>query len=100
MSSTQTSPPGGTYELGERTVARIGFGAMQLSGPGGRAAPSRPDAIAVLRRAVGLGVNHFDTADFYGAGKVNELIRSALAPYAADLVLSTRSARRRTRRAG
>ncbi len=90
MSSTQTSPPGGTYELGERTVARIGFGAMQLSGPGGRAAPSRPDAIAVLRRAVGLGVNHFDTADFYGAGKVNELIRSALAPYAADLVLSTK----------
>jgi pyridoxine 4-dehydrogenase len=79
--------PGGTFELAGRCVARIGFGAMQLPGVGGRPAPPRELAISVLRRAVELGVNHIDTAHFYGDGLANELIREALAPYPDDLVL-------------
>jgi pyridoxine 4-dehydrogenase len=79
--------PGGTAELAGRTVARIGFGAMQLSGVRDRPAPPREVAIAVLRRAVELGVNHIDTAQFYGDGVANALIREALAPYPEQLVL-------------
>jgi len=79
--------PGGTGVLAGRAVARVGFGAMQLSGPGGRAAPAVRTAIAVLRRAADLGVNHIDTAHFYGAGRANELIRAALSPYPDGLVL-------------
>ena len=79
--------PGGTFELAGRTVARIGFGAMQLPGVAGRPAPPREIAISVLRRAVELGVNHIDTAQFYGDGLANELIREALTPYPDDLVL-------------
>ena len=79
--------PGGTFELAGRTVARVGFGAMQLPGVRDRPAPPREVAIAVLRRAVELGVNHIDTAQFYGDGVANELIREALAPYPDDLVL-------------
>jgi aryl-alcohol dehydrogenase-like predicted oxidoreductase len=68
-------------------VARIGFGAMQLPGPGVSGPPrDRDTALAVLRRAVELGVNHIDRAQFYGPDVANELIRSALAPYPADLV--------------
>jgi len=85
--ATQARPPGGTFPLAGHSVARIGFGAMQLAGPGQRAAPTRDDALAVLRRAVELGVRHVDTAEFYGAGLANELIRSALHPYADGLVL-------------
>jgi pyridoxine 4-dehydrogenase len=73
--------PGGTARLGGDTVARIGFGAMQLEHP----AAGRDQAAAVLRRAVEAGVNHLDTARFYGS--VNTLIRDALAPYPDDLVL-------------
>jgi len=73
--------PGGTAELAGRPVARIGFGVMQLE----RSALDRDAALAILRRAVGAGVNHLDTAQFYGA--CNELIRAALAPYDDDLVL-------------
>lgn len=69
-------------------VARIGFGAMQLPGPGVWGPPrDREAALSVLRRAVELGVNHIDTAQFYGAGVANELIHAALHPYPADLVL-------------
>jgi pyridoxine 4-dehydrogenase len=76
-----TPTPGGLAPLAGRTVARIGFGAMQLEQ---RAVP-RDAAVAVLRQAVRAGVNHIDTAQFYGEG--NAFIRAALAPYAADLVL-------------
>ena len=69
-------------------VARIGFGAMQLPGPGvWGLPPDRDTALAVLRRAVDLGVNHIDTAQYYGPGVSNELIRAALHPYPEDLVL-------------
>ncbi len=79
--------PGGTFELAGRTVARIGFGAMQLPGVRDRPAPARAVALSVLRRAVELGVNHIDTAQFYGDGVANQLIRDALTPYPDDLVL-------------
>lgn len=73
--------PGGTGRLGTATVARMGYGAMQL------VEPSPDDAAAVLRRAVELGVNHIDTASFYGPGEVNRRIRAALAPFPDDLVI-------------
>ena len=80
--------PGGTALLAGRPVARIGFGAMQLTGPGAWGPPrDRPTALAVLRSAVELGVNHIDTAQFYGPAVANELIQAALHPYPADLVL-------------
>jgi pyridoxine 4-dehydrogenase len=80
--------PGGTAKLAGREVARIGFGAMQLPGPGVWGPPrDRDTALAVLRRAVELGVNHIDTAQFYGDGVANELIRAALHPYPENLVL-------------
>ena len=75
--------PGGTVELAGRPVARIGFGVMQLE----RSGADKNAALAILRQAVGAGVNHLDTAQFYGA--CNELIRAALAPYDDDLVLAT-----------
>lgn len=75
-----TSHPGGTGTLGAHTVARIGYGAMQRRGSAG-------DAIALLRRAAELGVNHIDTASFYAEGEVNRTIRAALSPYPEDLVL-------------
>lgn len=81
-------PPGGAAALAGRQVARIGFGAMQLPGPRvWGPPPDRDMALAVLRRAVELGVNHIDTAHYYGAGVANELIRTALHPYPEDLVL-------------
>jgi pyridoxine 4-dehydrogenase len=76
--------PGGTAKLAGRSVARIGFGAMQLARPG----MARDAALAVLRQAVGAGVNHIDAAHFYGS--TNALIRDALAPYPGDLVLVTK----------
>lgn len=69
-----------TWQLGDVAVGRLGFGAMRLTDP--------DQAIAVLRRAVELGVNHLDTAAFYGSA--NELIRAALAPYPAELVIATK----------
>ena len=76
------------FPLGEFTVNRIGFGAMQLPGPGVMGPPrDHGAAIAVLRRAVELGVNHVDTAQYYGPDVSNELIREALHPYPSDLVL-------------
>jgi pyridoxine 4-dehydrogenase len=90
-----------TYELAGRTVNRIGFGAMQLPGPHVWGPPKDRDrAIAVLRRAVELGVNHIDTAQFYGPDVSNELIRAALHPYPADLVLATKVGARRDAEGG
>jgi pyridoxine 4-dehydrogenase len=77
-----------SYPLGKFPVHRIGYGAMQLPGPGVMGPPRDHDeAIAVLRRAVELGVNHIDTAQYYGPNVSNELIREALYPYPDDLVL-------------
>jgi aryl-alcohol dehydrogenase-like predicted oxidoreductase len=81
----------GTFQLGKRSVNRMGYGAMQLAGPGVFGPPKDPEvAIAVLREAVALGVNHIDTADFYGPHVTNQLIRKALHPYADDLVIVTK----------
>jgi pyridoxine 4-dehydrogenase len=85
----------GTWELGDLTVNRIGFGAMRLPGrpPSGESVPAdRSRSIEVLRRAVGLGVNHIDTAAFYFSPlrSANELIAAALAPYPDDLVIVTK----------
>jgi pyridoxine 4-dehydrogenase len=82
--------------LGDKPVHRIGFGAMQLAGPGVFGPPADPDACrAVLRRAVELGVDHIDTAQFYGPDVVNELIREALHPYPEGLRLVTKVGARR-----
>ena len=78
-----TPSPGGVGRIGDRDVARIGYGAMQLEPE----ATSTDDAIALLRRAVELGVNHIDTASFYSGGEVNRRIRAALSPYPDDLVV-------------
>ena len=86
---SEFTAPGGTASLGPRNVARIGYGAMQLTDHDGRDY-DRQAGIDILRRAVELGVNHIDTAQFYGAGACNELIRAALSPYPADLVLATK----------
>jgi aryl-alcohol dehydrogenase-like predicted oxidoreductase len=82
--------------LGDKTVARVGFGAMQLAGPGVFGPPADPDgARAVLRRALELGVDHLDTAQFYGPDVVNDLIREALHPYPEGLRLATKVGTRR-----
>jgi aryl-alcohol dehydrogenase-like predicted oxidoreductase len=84
------------FPLGRFSVARIGFGAMQLPGPGVMGPPRDHDeAVAVLRRAVELGVNHIDTAQFYGPDVANELIREALYPYPEDLALVSKVGGRR-----
>ena len=77
-----------TFPLGTHTVGRVGFGAMQLPGPGVFGPPRDHDeAVAVLRRAIELGIDHIDTAQFYGPNVSNELIREALHPYPANLTL-------------
>ena len=97
---TQTPRPlaslAGTYDLAGYEVRRIGFGAMQLPGPGVLGPPKDHDAaVAVLRRAVELGVNHIDTAQFYGPDVANALIREALHPYADDLAIVSKVGARR-----
>ena len=85
-----------TCLLGDRTVRRVGYGAMQLAGPGVFGPPKdHATALAVLRAAVAAGVNHIDTSDFYGPHVTNRLIREALAPYPDDLVLVTKLGARR-----
>jgi pyridoxine 4-dehydrogenase len=85
-----------TFTLGDRTVKRLGYGAMQLAGPGVFGPPrDRDAALAVLREAVARGVNHIDTSDYYGPHVTNLLIREALAPYPADLVIVTKIGARR-----
>jgi aryl-alcohol dehydrogenase-like predicted oxidoreductase len=84
------------YRTGDLDLARVGYGAMQLAGPGVFGPPEDRDAaVAVLREAVALGVNHIDTADFYGPQVTNEIIRAALAPYPDGLHIVTKVGARR-----
>ena len=86
----------GFFPLGNRTVNRLGYGAMQLAGPRVFGPPKDRDAaLAVLRAAVASGVNHIDTSDFYGPHVTNQLIREALHPYPDDLVIVTKVGARR-----
>lgn len=87
---TDKPSPGGIGSIGTHPVARVGYGAMQLF------EASFDDAVAVLRRAVEFGVNHIDTASFYGPGEVNRRIREALTPYPDDLVIVTKVGARYT----
>ncbi|PQZ68796.1 oxidoreductase [Achromobacter sp. MYb9] len=85
-----------TCTLGTKSVRRMGYGAMQLAGPGVFGPPrDRDAALAVLREAVANGVNHIDTSDFYGPHVTNQIIREALSPYSDDLVLVTKIGARR-----
>ena len=93
MNSTNTSA---SFSLGDRSVKRLGYGAMQLAGPGVFGPPKdHSAAVAVLREAVEVGVNHIDTADFYGPHITNQIIRDALWPYRDDLVIVTKVGARR-----
>jgi pyridoxine 4-dehydrogenase len=95
--TTISAERSGQYTLGDRSVHRIGYGAMQLAGPHVMGPPAdRAAAVAVLRRAVELGVDHIDTSDYYGPHVTNEVIREALHPYPEDLVLVTKVGARRT----
>src|ERR1700742_2272795 len=86
----------GSFPLGDRTVKRLGYGAMQLAGPGVFGPPKdRNAAIAVLREAVASGVDHIDTSDFYGPHVVNQIICEALHPYPKDLVIVSKLGARR-----
>jgi pyridoxine 4-dehydrogenase len=91
------NPPGGALTLADDlSLSRMGYGAMQLAGPGVFGPPrDRDEAIAVLRTAVDLGVTHIDTSDFYGPATVNEVIRAALHPYPGDLRIVTKVGARR-----
>jgi pyridoxine 4-dehydrogenase len=81
----------GTFTLGDRAVKRLGYGAMQLAGPGVFGPPRNRDAaLAVLREAVAAGIDHIDTSDFYGPHITNQLIREALHPYPDDLTIVTK----------
>lgn len=86
-----TTNPAGNFQLGSRHVKRIGYGAMQLAGPGVFGPPKdRAAAVAVLRAAVEGGVDHIDTSDFYGPHVTNQIIREALHPYRDELVIVTK----------
>src|SRR5579864_7819192 len=98
MNAMSEAPLGGrfTFPGTSLTVHRIGYGAMQLAGPGVWGPPRDPAAaVAVLREAVAAGVNHIDTADFYGPHVTNRIIRQALHPYPDDLVVVTKISVRR-----
>ncbi|HCR9734730.1 MULTISPECIES: aldo/keto reductase family oxidoreductase [Citrobacter] len=85
-----------TFSLGSRQVKRLGYGAMQLAGPGVFGPPrDRHVALTVLREAISLGVNHIDTSDFYGPHVTNQIIREALHPYPDDLAIVTKVGARR-----
>src|SRR5690242_19136824 len=93
-----TKPPAGSFTLPgtEITLNRLGYGAMQLAGPGVYGPPRDVDAaIAVLREAVDSGVNHIDTSDYYGPHITNQIIKQALHPYPDDLVIVTKVGARR-----
>jgi aryl-alcohol dehydrogenase-like predicted oxidoreductase len=94
---TVKSLPGGTFTMADDlTVTRMGYGAMQLAGPGVFGPPKDRDAaIAVLREAVELGINHIDTSDYYGPHVTNQIIREALHPYPAELHIVTKVGARR-----
>ncbi len=99
MSAPNKSAPNNksaSYTLGDRTVRRVGYGAMQLAGPGVFGPPKDRDAaLAVLREAVAQGVNHIDTSDFYGPHVTNQIIREALHPYPDGLTIVTKISARR-----
>src|SRR4051812_36911636 len=91
MSPMSSVAQSGTFKLGSHVVNRLGYGAMQLAGPGVFGPPKDHDAaLAVLREAVASGVNHIDTSDFYGPHITNRIIREALAPYREGLVIVTK----------
>src|SRR5580692_6720949 len=91
MSTLSPALPGGTWSLGDLTVARFGYGAMQLAGPGVMGPPADHDrALAVLREAVDLGITHIDTSNAYGPRVTNQLIREALYPYPESLRIVTK----------
>ncbi|MBB3082801.1 oxidoreductase [Geodermatophilus sabuli] len=95
--TTFTAERSGQFDLGDRSVHRLGYGAMQLAGPHVMGPPADRDAaVAVLRRAVELGVDHIDTSDYYGPHVANEIIREALHPYPDELVIVTKVGARRT----
>ncbi|MCI3153608.1 aldo/keto reductase family oxidoreductase [Streptomyces sp. GB4-14] len=94
--TAMTTLPGGTWTLGDLTVTRFGYGAMQLAGPGVMGPPAdREGALAVLREAVRLGITHIDTADAYGPRVTNRLIHEALHPYPDTLHIATKVGARR-----
>ena len=98
MSTVENSPLGGTFTFPGTSlvVHRLGYGAMRLSGPGIYGPPADPAAaVAVLKEAIALGVNHIDTSDYYGPHLTNLLIREALHPYPKNLVLVTKLGARR-----
>src|SRR5262245_44788601 len=91
-----TADQSGTFVLGDRTVRRLGYGGMELAGPGVFGPPKdRNAALSVLREAVASGVNHIDTSDFYGPHVTNQIIRRALHPYPEKLVIVTKVGARR-----
>ncbi|WP_407542839.1 aldo/keto reductase family oxidoreductase (plasmid) [Deinococcus radiomollis] len=93
---THSTRPSGTFVLGDRPVKRLGYGAMQLAGPGVFGPPrDHSAALTVLREAVALGVDHIDTSDFYGPHVTNQIIREALHPYPEGLVIVTKVGARR-----
>ncbi|WP_410587075.1 aldo/keto reductase family oxidoreductase [Amycolatopsis sp. lyj-23] len=101
MSTNTVSLPGGTWTLGDLTTTRFGYGAMQLAGPGVMGPPSdRDGALAVLRKAVDLGITHIDTSGVYGPRVTNELIREALHPYPESLHIVTKVGARRDEQGG
>jgi pyridoxine 4-dehydrogenase len=98
---SSTARPGGTWALGDLTVTRLGYGAMQLAGPGVMGPPAdRDNALAVLREAVGLGITHIDTSNAYGPRVTNQLIREALYPYRDSLRIVTKVGAIRDRQGG
>jgi pyridoxine 4-dehydrogenase len=98
---TSRDLPGGSYRVADLELSRVGYGAMQLAGPGVFGPPGdHAAAIAVLRAAVGAGITHLDTADFYGPHVTNELIREALAPYPDELHIVTKVGARRDENGG
>src|ERR1700760_2291465 len=98
---TMTVQKSGTFRLGDRTVYRLGYGAMQLAGPGVFGPPrDRGAALRILRDAVAQGVNHIDTSDYYGPYVTNQIIREALHPYPDDLHIVTKGGARRGENGG
>src|SRR3954469_19174184 len=103
MSTNETTVPlpGGTWSLGDLTVSRFGYGAMQLAGPWVMGPPAdRDGALAVLRETAALGITHIDTSGSYGPHVTNQLIREALHPYPASLHVVTKVGARRDAQGG
>lgn len=101
MNTATPSLPGGTWTLGDLTVTRFGYGAMQLAGPGVMGPPAdRDGALDVLRAAVDFGITHIDTADAYGPRVTNQLIREALHPYPEPLHIVTKVGATRDQQGG